>query len=454
MTPRKSRLEGVDRCVLFGLQYFLKEYLIERMDKEFFGRPKESVIDEYRATMDEYLGPGAVPVDHIGKLHDLGYLPLQIKAMPEGTRCPIGVPMFTIVNTNKDFFWLTNQLETILSCSVWQGCTSATIADRYRSNFDYFNEFTGVDRNFTPFQGHDFSFRGMSSLESAQISAAAHLLSFLGTDTIPAIGFVKKYYGCDGAVGVSVPATEHSVMCMGGDSEEEQIETIRRLITEIYPKGIVSIVADTWDFWWVITKATEKLKNEIMSRDGKVVFRPDSGDPVKILTGDDDAIVGSLERRGAYDVLASQFGTSKTSKGFNQLDSHVGLIYGDSITLDRQVQIMRRQVAHKYATDIVLGIGSYTYQYNTRDTFGFAVKATWGQVNGEGKEIFKSPKTDKGGEKKSAKGLLMVDENLKLHNQCSKNQENSGILREVFYNGKLRNTQTFDEVRAKLNRSN
>lgn len=450
LTPRKSRLEHVNHVIHFGLQYFVKKYLMEEMDNNFFSKPLKYCVDNYKELMDGYLGVDSINCDHIRDLHKLGYMPLKIKAMPEGTRCPIGVPMSTIRNTKPEFFWLTNQLETIYSCSVWQACTSATIADIYRRNFDIANMKSGVDANFTPFQGHDFSMRGMSSLESAMISGAGHLTSFVGTDTVPAIRFVNKWYGCDGLVGASVPATEHSVMCMGGSELHNQIDTIRRLITEIYPTGIVSIVADTWDFWWVVSEATRILKDDILNRNGKVVFRPDSGDPVKIITGDDDAPAGSLERRGAYGVLSDIFGTTVTKTGYNQLNPHVGLIYGDSITIDRQVSILSRLMAKQFATDVVLGIGSYTYQYNTRDTFGFAVKATWGQVNGEGREIFKAPKTDKTGEKKSAKGLLMVDENCVLHDQCSWEQEGQGILQTVFEDGQLIRNEKFDTIRQRI----
>ncbi len=218
-TPRKSRMEGVNDVVFFGLQYFLKEYLVSRFRRDFFERPRAEIVAEYKQAMDSYLGPDAVPVEHIEALHKLQYLPLRIKAVPEGTRVPIKVPMLTIRNTHPDFFWLTNQLETILSASLWTGCTSATTAFEYRQKFNEYARLTGVHHEFTRFQGHDFSFRGMSSLESAQISGAAHLTSFLGSDTIPAIQFVNRYYEGpeNGLIGCSVPATEHSVACLLSD---------------------------------------------------------------------------------------------------------------------------------------------------------------------------------------------------------------------------------------------
>jgi len=248
------------------------------------------------------------------------------------------------------------------------------------------------------------------------------------------------------------------VMCMGG--EEDEIETFRRLITELYPTGIVSIVSDTWDFWKVISEYSLELKAEIMARQpnalglNKVVFRPDSGDPVKIICGDPDAPENSVQRKGAVQVLWDKFGGTYTDKGYLKLDEHVGLIYGDSITIKRARKILHGLEQKGFASDnIVFGIGSYTYQFLTRDTFGFAMKATWGQINGEGIEIFKDPKTDKG-LKKSAKGLLHVakdlDDNFVLIDKVGVEMEHTGLLRTVYHNGVLKNEQTFEEIRATL----
>lgn len=450
MTPRKSRLDGVDFSVFFGLQYFLKEYLIDGMQKDFFERNLYEVTDEYQRVMNGYLGFGAVKSEHIGELHSLGYLPIKIKALPEGTRVPMGVPYLTIENTHPQFFWLTNQLETILSASLWQSCTSATLAYLYRLGFDSYNRASGVPLSFSRTQGHDFSFRGMSSLESAMLSGAAHLTSFTGTDTIPAIAFLNDHYHAELNCGCSVPATEHSVMCMGGPDDE--LETYRRLIKEVYPSGIVSIVSDTWDFWSIMTTGIRELHDDIMSRNGCVVFRPDSGDPEKILCGDPYAPMGSPERAGAYRLLIEEFGAKTTNLGFHALDPHVGLIYGDSITLERQKNILGNLRKQGFASDVVLGIGSYTYQHNTRDTFGHAVKATWGVVNGEEREIFKSPKTDNG-EKRSARGLLQVYSDtgtLKLKDRCTKEEAEQGWLKTVFENGRAGLGETLEDIRHRL----
>lgn len=458
LTARKSRHEDIDHIVFFGLQYFCLKHLLEDWQENFFDQNEEKVISDYHTTLFNYLGPNDVGVEHIRALHRLGYLPLKIKAVKEGTKVPINTPCLTIYNTHPDFFWLTNYFETILSAMIWGGCTSATIANRYRKVFNNYAELTGADPNFVPFQGHDFSMRGMYGDTAFLISGAAHLLSFVGTDTIPAIKFLEEYYGAkpsEELVGCSVAATEHSVMCMGGDLGE--FETFQRLITEIYPKGIVSIVSDTWDFWQVITDFLPRLKNEIMARDGKVVIRPDSGDPILICCGDPNAET-EWERKGAIECLWDTFGgtinlvdVSCGTIGYKQLDPHIGLIYGDSITLERQNQILGR-LKDKYfsSTNMVFGIGSYTYQFNTRDTFGFAMKATYGEIEGKGINIFKDPATDKDKMKKSHKGLMRLNADMTLDQEVTWEEEEEGILEDVFVDGKLVRRQTLAEIRVIL----
>lgn len=457
LTPRKSRSAEVDEIVFFGLQYFIKEYLISQFDELFFKKPKAEVLKQYARIMDNYLGKDSISYQHIADLHDLGYLPLEIKALPEGSLVPMRVPVFTIKNTVPEFFWLTNMLETLMSAILWKPCTSATTAFQYLKTFTkYAKETVGSDMGFIPWQGHDFSFRGMSGIEDATMSGAAHLLSFAGTDTIPAIDFLETFYHADcekELIGGSVPATEHSVMCMGTQGDE--IKTFERLIQDIYPAGIVSIVSDTWDFWKVITEFLPELKSKIVARNGKVVIRPDSGDPVKIIIGDTDAPLGSPEYKGAIECMWETFGGTITEAGYKLLDSHIGLIYGDSITTERQVAILEGLKQKGFASyNVVLGIGSYTYEYVTRDTFGFAMKATYGEVNGEGRDIFKDPKTDDG-TKKSAKGLMQVYRDaatgkLALKDQCTWAEEAQGELKTVFKDGALLVDVTLAEIRNRI----
>ena len=449
-TPRKSRIEGVDEVVFFGLQYFIKKYIIQDFDLYFFKQPKEEVVKKYARRINNYLGENLVGTKHIEDLHDLGYIPMVFKALPEGTSVPVRVPMFTMYNTLPEFFWLTNYFETLLSAVVWLPCNSATIAKQYRIVLDKYAQETSSVPEFVDWQGHDFSMRGMGGIEAAVTSSAGHLLSFAGSDTIPAIDFLEEYYNANSDVELvagSVAATEHSVMCMG--TTEGEYDTFKRLICEVYPKGIVSIVADTWDLWKVLTDYLPRLKDEIISREGKVVIRPDSGDPVDIICGNPNGKTEE-EKKGVIELIWDVFGGTTNSKGYKELVPQIGAIYGDSITVARATQICERLKSKGFAsTNVVLGIGSFTYQYNTRDTFGFAMKATYGEVNGEGRAIFKDPITDDG-TKKSAKGLMkidLVDGVYHLTDNVSWEEERKGELKEVFRDGKLLIDHSLSEIR-------
>ncbi|MGB1295776.1 MAG: nicotinate phosphoribosyltransferase [Flavobacteriales bacterium] len=452
-TPRKSRIKGVDKVVFFGLQYFLKKYIIEDFQTHFFDKNKKEICAKYTRRINQYLGENSVGIKHIEDLHDLGYIPMVIKALPEGSQVPIRVPMFTMYNTLPEFFWLTNYFETLLSTTIWLPCNSATIAHQYRLFLDQYAQETSSVPEFVDWQGHDFSMRGMAGLEAATLSSAGHLLSFSGTDTIPSIDFLEDYYNPDSEheiVGGTVPATEHSVMCMGTNLGEQ--DTFKRLITEVYPNGVVSIVSDTWDLWKVLTEYLPNLKEEVLARDGKVVIRPDSGDPVDIICGNPYGKTKD-EKKGVIELLWDTFGGETNSKGYKELDPHIGAIYGDSITLERGKSICERLKRKGFAsTNIILGIGSFTYQYNTRDTFGFAMKATYGEVSGEGREIYKDPITDDG-TKKSAKGLLKVEKvngEFVLIDQVSWEEEKQGELKEVFRDGKLLIEEELSVIRERL----
>jgi nicotinamide phosphoribosyltransferase len=489
-TPRKSRMKGVDKVVVFGIQHFILEYLIKQFNEEFFGKRVGTGAHSLSSTVpfwkmiEEYERHCNVDTKHIKELWKLGYLPIEIKALEEGTLCPIGVPMMTITNTHPDFGWLVNYLETLISCMLWQPVTSATIAYEYKKILDKYALETTGSKEGVQWQGHDFSMRGMSSVESATLSGMGHLTSFTGTDTIPAIYQLESSYKAQGLIGDSVPATEHSVMCMG--TKESEIDTFKRLLN-LYPTGILSVVSDTWDLWKVCTEYLPQLKSEILARDGKLVIRPDSGDPVDIICGvglnnktmsfkEYDA-QGKPEYKGVIELLWDTFGGTINEQGYKVLDPHIGAIYGDSITLERAIEICERLKAKGFAsTNIVLGIGSFTYQYNTRDTFGFAMKATYGEITHppvkggsfetdsyvEAREIFKDPITDDG-TKKSKKGLLRVIEGMGVNHpnpfvdsigvedQCTWEQEQTGLLTTVFKDGKLVKETTLDEIRNRLN---
>ena len=213
-TPRSDKLAppgaySDGNVVFFGLQPFLKQFLKIEFNRGFFKKSLEKVLATYKRRVDSVLGPGVITVDHIADLHKLGFLPLLIKALPEGSVVPVGTPVFTVTNTYDEFFWLVNYLESVLSAEVWQASTSATTARRFRKLFLEYAEKTGVDAAFVDFQGHDFSFRGLGGLDDTMKVGAGHLLSFNGTDSILAIDFTASFYKANSdkeMIGVSVPA--------------------------------------------------------------------------------------------------------------------------------------------------------------------------------------------------------------------------------------------------------
>lgn len=497
-TPRKNNYgpKNAKGVVVVGVQYAI-QYLVEHFNDNFFNKDRVEVLDELKTELSLYTGIEDFDVTHFAELYDLGYLPLMIKALPEGSICPFGVPCLTIRNTKPEFFWLTNYLETILSSLLWKMMTNATIALEYKRILLNACKETDVDNvGFVSYQAHDFSLRGLSGLSAGEQAGMAHAFVFEGSDNIPCISSLRKYYNAKGYIVGGVPATEHSIMSMG--TKEDEVGTFRRLL-KIYPKGLLSVVSDTWNLWDVLTKYLPILKDEILGRDGKLVVRPDSGHPVDIICGlnsysttnaetsarsgrnlDDengnyyngitDKKVTLSEWKGVIELLWDTFGGTINSQGYKVLDPHIGAIYGDSITLERAAEICDRLKAKGFAsTNIVLGVGSYTYQYNTRDTFGFAMKATYGELTkvvGDGvkevweevetREIYKDPITDDG-TKKSAKGLIMVSKDEKgnfiLRDRCNWIQESGGELKTVFLNGVI-TREDFSIIRGRINSIN
>jgi nicotinamide phosphoribosyltransferase len=486
-TPRslKHAPKHCHEIVSFGQQMMMK-IIHDAFQEDFFSLPKDEVCGEMKRELSMYLNTD-YDVSHFEELHDLGYLPIKVKAIEEGTILPAKVPVLTIYNTKPEFYWITNYLETIISNLLWKPITSATIAHNYRKVLTKWQEKTDAERAwFIDWQGHDFSMRGMDSIDATVSSGIGHLTSFSGSDSLPAIYGARKYYGENEFVAGSVNATEHSVMCAGG--KEDEIDTFRRLL-ETYPTGILSVVSDTWDLWKVCTEHLITLKEEILTRDGKLVIRPDSGDPADILCGpimvrtniqgDNDLVVrladgktilnpseeylSNPETKGVIELLWDVFGGTVNEQGYKVLDPHIGAIYGDSITIDRADEICRRLEEKGFAsTNVVLGIGSFTYQYNTRDTFGFAMKATYvevnkpkfeGDFNPEGREIFKDPITDDG-TKKSATGLLCVtlneEDEIYLVDKVNWESEAEGLLQTIYKNGKFLNQTTLKEIKNRL----
>lgn len=451
----KHAPRGCEHVVSAG-QQFLVRWLKEYFDENFFKRDKAEVCEEMQREMQMYLG-APYSILHFQQLHDLGYLPIEVKALPEGVEVPIRVPILTIKNTLSGFYWITNYLESIISATLWQVVTSATIALRYKRILTEFAVQTDSRSiEFVNFQGHDFSMRGMGGLSSVMMSGIGHAFSFSGSDSLPVIHAMRKYYDAKDFVIGSVNATEHSVMCAG--TKRDELGTFKRLM-EVHPEGILSIVSDTWDLWRVVTEFLPALKKEILKRDGKIVIRPDSGNPVDIICGTlphheyphYDRI--SFEQAGVVELLWDVFGGTTNDQGYKVLDPHIGAIYGDSITPDVAGNMCARLAEKGFATtNVVLGIGSYTYQYNTRDTFGMAMKATSVVVDGERRDIFKDPVTDDG-TKKSAKGLLKVSRisgAYRLIDQVSEDEEKQGELKTIFKDNVFYNQTTLEEVRGRM----
>lgn len=549
-TPRSSKYfpGGTDDVAVFGIQAFQETWLLDMWNENFFSQPKEVVMKIHAEFMDGFLGKGTITHDHIAALHDLGYLPLSVRALPEGTVSPVKVPVMTVETTHPDFGWVGGYLEDLFSSNLWKPITVATVAMKYRLLLDKFAEETGVDTGFVDFQGHDFALRGMSGTFDGMQSNIGHLAFFKGTDSFPAAWTVKTFYGDEpvSEIAGSIAATEHSVTCANiaveakkeleswwgscpySESEllsEAETAFFRRLLTEVYPTGILSVVGDTNDWYDTLTRKVVKLYDEIMSRDGKMVLRPDSGDPAHIVAGyrhvhleeakkiiaqgydgwkaassllDDilsdvsaltletlspsdcsflmdkgievvsgtcngeevecvfleeraksykasTKIISCAELNGAVLTLWDTFGGTFTKAGYKELDPHVGIVYGDSITLERAEDILARLKEKGFASsNVVFGIGSFTYQMLTRDSLGFAIKATVAEVEGHTYKLAKNPVTDDG-TKKSATGYIAVvyDEdgnivmldNLDREEYTVLNMSGRNLLQETFRDG-------------------
>lgn len=550
-----------DYTVFVGLQATLKA-LHAVWNETFFSRPKSEVIKKYKRRMNKILGTNVESVTHIEKLHDLGYLPIEVRALPEGSKVHLKVPYFTVENTHPDFYWLTNYLEDFFSAQSWKMINNATLAHDCRLIIEHHFKQTGADMNMVKFFGHDFAFRGMSGIFDGASTAFAHLTSFVGSDAVSGVDFAEDVYGAnvdEELVSASVPATEHSTQTAtirqiinspdfknltsefydrtpgGYDGKKKYSNELigeyglfKRLL-EQYPTGILSVVSDSYDFFGVLTEILPRLKDEIMGRDGKLVLRPDSGNPVDIICGEVDFIkadseidalkklnenflkeweghairnatylhVGKfkisgeyftisaiyladecpknpnkleiIERRsvevkkivpkpheiGAVQCLYNVFGGTPTSTGHITLDGHVGLIYGDSINASMMDEILTKLSRNGFsAQNVVYGIGSYSYNMSSRDSWGMAMKATWVEINKVSTPIYKQPKTGDG-LKNSAYGRLKVtgsDGKYTLVDQSDISKYNSAkdVMKTVYRDGVFHEVTTLNDIRTRL----
>ena len=453
-TPRMSRVDMWKEVVMFKLQAFCKEYLIEYFNKNFFNESETYVIGQYKRIMDNCLGEKAYRIDKIVALHKLGYLPIEIVAVPEGTRVPMHCPMFGITNTHENFAWLPQALESLISAEMWHPMLAATVGYTYRQIVNKYYDLTCDDDVSRARALGAFDFRGEECLQSAVAAGGGWCLSFLNTATVPTIPWLEEYYNCDCTkepVAYGSPSTEHSVMCSNYAIDGDEETLLRRLLTEIYPDTSFSAVLDSYDYWNVIDNILPKLKKEILEHNGCMLMRGDSGDCVEVVT----KTVFKL-----WDI----FGGTINSKGYKVLDPHVKAIYGDSITIQRCQRIYGILAENGFAcSNVALGVGSFSFQCIeengilkpfTRDTFSSCIKATYCEINGKPYPIFKNPKD--GGFKKSQKGCCVVIEDEwgiyyedgYTWEEASKFEEN--LLQPVFYNGKMVKQYTLAEVRNNL----
>lgn len=464
LTPRGTRIKDWVKYPVFGFQGFIKEYLIESFNDNFFSRPKDEVINEYQRLLDNTLGEGLCGIERIAKLHDLGYLPIEIKTLKEGTMCPTNVPMLEISNTHPEFAWLTNALETLISCEAWHAIISAKVSTEYRKIVNKYYDMTCDDNIPRNRALGDFAMRGQESAHSAMKSSAAWLLSFANTATVPAIMYLENYYNCDctkESVGFGAVSTEHSVMCSNFAVDGDEITMIKRLLTEIYPNTSFSMVSDSYDYWNLVNNILPRCKEEIMNHNGKLLIRGDSGDPVEV-------VVHTVE------ALWDMFGGTINSKGYKILDPHIGVIYGDSITLRRAERIYEWLKSKGFAANNVsLGVGSFSMQCFeeempdgkiklnpfTRDTSNMAIKCTYCEdKDGNFIPVFKNPKEMSF--KKSHKGCCVVRKNISTgeifvydgYNFENASNAEDNLLKTVFLNGKMTQEISLAEIRDEINK--
>ena len=452
-TPRMSRVDRWNKVVMFGLQMFCKTWLIDYFNDYFFNMPKDEVVGEYKRVLDASLGAGIYDYHKIEKLHDLGYLPIEIIALPEGTVVPVHVPMFGITNTHPDFAWLPQALESLISAEMWYPQITATVGKTYREIVNRYYDITCEDNVSRERALGAFDFRGDMCVDAALKAGAGWCMSFVNTATVPVIPYLEEMFNADCTkeeVAFGAVSTEHFVMCSNYAVDGDEETFLRKMLTELYPDTSFSCVLDSYDYWNVIDNILPKLHREIMEHNGCMLMRGDSGDCVEVVTK-------------TVFKLWEQFGGTVNSKGYKVLDPHVKAIYGDSITVQRCEEIYQILMENGYAcSNVALGVGSFSMhcieENNvlkpfTRDTFSSCIKACYAEVDGKCYPIFKNPKD--GGFKKSQKGLCYVyrNENGELaykDEYASENIPDGNLLETVFKDGKLIKEYTLKEIRERL----
>lgn len=452
-TPRMSRVNRWDKVVMFGLQMFCKTWLLDYFNDNFFDQAKNDVVAEYRRVLDASLGQGIYDYSKIERLHDLGYLPIEIIALPEGTMVPVHVPMFGITNTHPDFAWLPQALESLISAEMWYPQITATVGKTYRDIVNKFYDLTCEDSLPRERALGAFDFRGDMCVDAALKAGAGWCMSFLNTATVPVIPYLEEMFNADCSkdqVAFGAVSTEHFVMCSNYAVDQDEETFLRRMLTELYPNTSFSCVLDSYDYWNVIDNILPRLHDEILAHNGCMLMRGDSGDCVEVVTK-------------TVFKLWEQFGGSINSKGYKVLDPHVKAIYGDSITIQRCEEIYQILMDHGFAcNNVTLGVGSFSMHCIeedhilkpfTRDTFSSCIKACYAEIDGTCYPIYKAPK--EGGFKKSQKGLCYVyrdqQGNLAYQDQyTSLDLPEGNLLETVFKDGKLVKEYSLQEIRTRL----
>ena len=469
--PRMSRFKDITEIPVIGIQAFIKEYLIDHFNQNFFWRDIDDLKLEYNWIINETMGPNRNYWHYVESLWKLGYLPLEISALEEGLKCPIGCPAIQITNTDPNFAWVVNAIESLLSNELWYQSCTVIAGMRYRNIVNKYYEKTSDHPENAKHAISEFGFRGLPGLAAARKASMGFLLSFDKTATIPAITYIHDMYGDPlKDIGGGMASTEHSVMTSSYAIDEGEENLIERLLTEVYPDGNFAMVCDSYDYWNVVDNILPKFKEEILGRNGTLYVRGDSGDPVEIVTD-------------TVKHLWETFGGTTNSKGYKVLDSHIRAIYGDSITQQRAEKIYSILEKEGFAADnVALGAGSFSmlcYENKdgslspyTRDTYSVAVKTSAGAyidtihnvdgtiVTREDKEIqiYKDPKTDTGHFKKSHKGWIGVYCNevgeVSYKDNLTQGQKEVhqplDLLKPVFRNGKLLRSTTFNEIRQRF----
>lgn len=460
-TPRKSRVNRWPKVVNFGLQMFIKNWLIDEFNENFFNRPEDEVVAEYKRVLDNAMGKDIYDINKVRKLHKLGYLPIEIISIPEGIEVPMRCPIFGITNTHDEFAWLPQALESLISAEVWYPMITATVGHTYRQIVDKYYDLTCDDNIPHRRALGNFDFRGDMGVDAALKAAAGWLMSFVNTATVPAIPFMEQMYNCDCTkeeVGFGAVSTEHFVMCSNFAVDGDECTFLKRLLTELYPNSSFSCVCDSYDYWNVVENILPSLKDEIMAHNGCFLVRGDSGDCVDVVTK-------------TVFKLWELFGGTVNTKGYKVLDPHVKALYGDSITVERAEKIYQILMDNGFAaSNVSLGVGSFSMHCIeedgmlkpfTRDTFSSCIKACDAIINGKEYPIFKDPKTDRetgDGFKKSQRGACRVflkDGELTYEDGLTYEESlKNNIMQPVFRDGKLLVDYTIKQVRNQLNKNN